>query len=138
MDLHLRKIVGWSMSDRMRDSLVTDALKMALFKRKVKCGELLVHSDRGSQYASDNFQKLLGQHGITCSMSRRANCWDNAAMESFFHSLRTECTYHERYQTREEAKQSIFDYIEVFYNRKRRHSFLGYKSPEAFERKMGS
>jgi putative transposase len=94
---------------------------------------LLVHSDRGSQYAGDNFQKLLGIHGIMCSMSRSGDCWDNAAMESFFHSLKTECTHHERYKTRDEARKSVFDYIEVFYNRYRRHSFLGYKSPEQFE-----
>ena len=107
-------------------------LKMALFRRKVD-GNLLLHSDRGSQYASDNFQQLLNDHGIECSMSRKGDCWDNAAMESFFHTLKTECVYHERYQTREEAKISVFDYIEVFYNRQRKHSYLGYKSPEQYE-----
>jgi transposase InsO family protein len=133
MDLYSRRIIGWSMSHRMLDTLVTDALKMALFRRKVRAGDLLIHSDRGSQYAGDNFQKLLGMHGITCSMSRAGDCWDNAAMESFFHSLKTECIHHERYVTREDARKSVFDYIEVFYNRRRRHSFLGYKSPEQFE-----
>jgi putative transposase len=133
MDLYSRRIVGWAMSDRLVDTLVTDALKMALFRRKIQAGNLLLHSDRGSQYAGDNFQKLLGKYGITCSMSRSGNCWDNAAMESFFHSLKTECIHHERFVTRDEAKKSVFDYIEVFYNRRRRHSFLGYKSPEQFE-----
>jgi len=121
------------MSGRMLDSLVTDALKISLFRRQIKAGELLLHSDRGSQYASENFQRLLAKHGIVCSMSRKGNCWDNSDIESFFHSLKTECVHHERYKKREEAKQSIFNYIEVFYNRQRRHSFLGYKSPEVFE-----
>jgi putative transposase len=133
MDLYSRRIVGWAMSHRMMDTLVTDALKMALFRRKIGTNDLLVHSDRGSQYAGDNFQRLLSMHGITCSMSRKGDCWDNAAMESFFHSLKTECIHHERYKTRDEARKSVFDYIEVFYNRQRRHSFLGYKSPEQFE-----
>lgn len=133
MDLYSRKIVGWAMSSRLQDNLVTDALKMALFRRKVNITELLVHSDRGSQYAGDNFQKLLSIYGIKCSMSRKGDCWDNAAMESFFHTLKTECIHHEKYKTRDEAKKSVFDYIEVFYNRSRRHSYLGYKSPEQFE-----
>lgn len=132
IDLYSRKVIGWSMSDRMKDQLVTDALKMALFRRKVR-SNLLLHSDRGSQYASDNMQKLLSQNNIMCSMSRKGNCWDNAVAESFFHSLKTECVYHEHYLTRHAAKQSIFDYIEVFYNRKRRHSYLGYRSPEQYE-----
>ncbi len=132
MDLFSRKIVGWSMSDRLKESLVMDSLRMALFQRKTH-SDLLLHSDRGSQYASDKFQKMLNDHSILCSMSRKGDCWDNAAMESFFHSLKTECVYHERYQTREEAKKSIFDYIEVFYNRQRKHSYLGYQSPEQYE-----
>ncbi len=132
MDLYSRQIIGWSMSRRMKDVLVIDALKMALFKRKIK-NKLLLHSDRGSQYASDSYQKLLKESGIKCSMSRKGNCWDNAAMESFFHTLKTECTHHEQYITRDEAKKSIFDYIEVFYNRQRKHSYLGYKTPEQFE-----
>ena len=132
MDLYSRKIIGWAMSDRMKEILVVNALKMALFRRKINSG-LLFHSDRGSQYASDYFQELLRYNDIKCSMSRKGNCWDNSAMESFFHSLKTECTYHEKYKNREEAKKSIFDYIEVFYNRQRKHSFLGYQSPEQFE-----
>ncbi|MFZ2314736.1 MAG: IS3 family transposase [Gammaproteobacteria bacterium] len=133
MDLYSRKIVGWSMSNRMKEILVIDALKMALLNRKISPG-LLLHSDRGSQYAAEDFQQLLRHHHIKCSMSRRGDCWDNAAMESFFHSLKTECVYHERYQTREEAKKSVFDYIEVFYNRQRKHSYLGYKAPEQYEK----
>jgi transposase InsO family protein len=132
LDLYSRKVIGWAMSDRMKDQLVTDALKMALFRRKVR-SNLLLHSDRGSQYASDNMQQLLRQTNITCSMSRKGNCWDNAVAESFFHSLKTECVYHEHYLTRSDAKNSIFDYIEVFYNRKRKHSYLGYRSPEQYE-----
>jgi transposase InsO family protein len=132
MDLYSRKIIGWSMSDRMKESLVIDATRMALFKR-IPNANALLHSDRGSQYASDNFQRLLSKHGIQCSMSRKGDCWDNSAMESFFHSLKTECTYHEKYLTRNDAKKSIFDYIEVFYNLQRKHSYLGYRSPEQYE-----
>ena len=132
MDLYSRKIVGWAMSDRLKESLVVNALNMALLQREIGA-KLLLHSDRGSQYASENFQQLLNRHGIQCSMSRKGDCWDNAAMESFFHTLKTECVYHERYQTRDEAKKSVFDYIEVFYNRQRKHSTLGYKSPEQYE-----
>ena len=120
------------MSDRLKESLVVNALNMALLQREIGA-KLLLHSDRGSQYASENFQQLLNRHGIQCSMSRKGDCWDNAAMESFFHTLKTECVYHERYQTRDEAKKSVFDYIEVFYNRQRKHSTLGYKSPEQYE-----
>ncbi len=132
MDLYSRRIVGWSMSNRLQESLVIDAIRMALFRRKIK-SNLLLHSDRGSQYASDNFQKLLQENGISCSMSRRGNCWDNAAMESFFHSMKTECVNHENFKTRDEAKKTIFDYIEVFYNKQRRHSFLNYMSPAKYE-----
>lgn len=136
MDLFSRKIIGWSMSDRMKETLVMDALNMALFKRKIASNALL-HSDRGSQYASENFQQLLRDNRIECSMSRSGDCWDNAAMESFFHTLKTECVHHERYLTRDEAKKSVFDYIEVFYNRQRKHSYLGYKSPEQYELASG-
>ena len=132
MDLFSRKIIGWSMSDRMKETLVIDALNMALFKRKIASTALL-HSDRGSQYASENYQQLLRDNRIECSMSRSGDCWDNAAMESFFHTLKTECVHHERYLTRDEAKKSVFDYIEIFYNRQRKHSYLGYKSPEQYE-----
>ena len=132
MDLYSRKIIGWSMSTRMHETLVIDALNMALFKRKITNG-LLLHSDRGSQYASNAYQRLLLENNIQCSMSRKGNCWDNSAMESFFHSLKTECVYHEKYFTRDDAKRSIFDYIEIFYNRQRRHSSLGYVSPTQYE-----
>lgn len=134
MDLFSRKIIGWSMSHRMQEALVIDALKMALFRRKINAS-LLLHSDRGSQYASDNYQRLLAENNIQCSMSRKGNCWDNSPMESFFHLLKTEWVYHTNYQTREAAKNSIFDYIEIFYNRQRRHSSLGYLSPSQFEMK---
>ncbi|MDO9213526.1 MAG: IS3 family transposase, partial [Methylococcales bacterium] len=132
-DLYSRQIVGWSMAEHMKTRLVNDALLMAIWKRKPKRG-LLCHTDRGSQYASDSQRKLLKQHGIQQSMSRKGNCWDNAVSESFFHSLKTECVNHENYATREAARKSIFDYIEVFYNRQRLHSNNGYLSPVEFER----
>ena len=131
-DLYSRRVVGWAMSERMTSRLVVDALAMAVQQRLPAAG-LLAHSDRGSQYASDHYRRLLATHGIECSMSRRANCWDNAPMESFFASLKKELVHHEDYQTREEAKASIFEYIEVFYNRQRRHSTLGFKSPAEYE-----
>lgn len=134
MDLYSRKIVGWSMSPRLQDSLTTDALKMALVKSKSH-SPLLIHSDRGSQYASSNYQAMLRQHGIHCSMSRAGECYDNAAMESFFHTLKTECTDHYHFSTREDARRTVFEYIEVFYNRQRRHSYLNYQSPAEFELK---
>jgi putative transposase len=134
LDVHSRKIVGWSMSHRMQASLVMDALRMALGRRcPDQAASLLHHSDRGSQYASQAFQDLLREHNITCSMSRKANCWDNAMMESFFATLKKERTHHEFYPTREAARQSVFEYIELFYNPRRRHSALGYLSPEQFE-----
>ncbi len=132
MDLFSRKIVGWAMDARMKEDIVINALKMALFKRKIN-SNLLLHSDRGSQYAASAYQSLLDKYGIQCSMSRKGNCWDNSAMESFFHSLKIEHVHHERYTTREEAKNKIFEYIEVFYNRQRRHSAINYKSPNEFE-----
>jgi putative transposase len=131
-DLYSRMVVGWAMAARMTSRLVADALGMAV-QRRLPDAELLAHSDRGSQYASDHYQGLLAKHGITCSMSRRADCWDNAPMESFFASLKKELVHHEDYQTREEAQASIFEYIEVFYNRRRRHSTLGYQSPAEYE-----
>jgi len=134
LDAHSRKVVGWSMSHRMPTSLVLDALRMALGRRCVdQATSLLHHSDRGSQYASGAYQDLLRQHNITCSMSRRANCWDNAMMESFFATLKKERIHHESYATREAARQSVFEYIELFYNTRRRHSALGYLSPEEYE-----
>ena len=131
-DLYSRQIVGWSMSERISSRLVVDALEMAV-SRRLPAEGLVAHSDRGSQYASDHYQRLLERHDITCSMSRRANCWDNAPMESFFASLKKELVHHEDYQTRTEARASVFEYIEVFYNRVRRHSALGYLSPVAYE-----
>lgn len=132
-DLYSRMVVGWAMAETMTSRLVVDALQMAVQRRFPGEG-LLAHSDRGSQYASEHYQRLLGKHGITCSMSRRANCWDNAPMESFFASLKKELTHHEDYQTRAEARASIFEYIEAFYNPKRRHSSLGYVSPAEYEK----
>jgi len=132
-DLYSRRIVGWSMSSRIDSRLVVDALEMALAGRRPGDG-LVAHSDRGSQYASEHYQGVLAGHGIVCSMSRRANCWDNAPMESFFASLKKELTRGEVFATREEARASIFEYIEVFFNRIRRHSSLGYMSPAEYER----
>jgi putative transposase len=132
-DLHSRKIVGWSMGARIDSRLVVDALEMAVSRRLPAAG-LVAHSDRGSQYASEHYQRLLILGGITCSMSRRGNCWDNAPMESFFAGLKKELVHGENYATREEARASIFEYIEVFSNRVRRHSSLGYKSPTEYER----
>ena len=132
-DLFSRMIVGWSMGASMTSRLVVDALDMAIGRRVPEQG-LLAHSDRGSQYASEHYQLLLARHGISCSMSRVAQCWDNAPVESFFASLKKELVHHERYTTREEAKVSIFEYVEAFYNRTRRHSSLGYLSPAEFER----
>jgi transposase InsO family protein len=127
-----RKIVGWSMAEHMETELVQDALTMALARRSPEAG-LLHHSDRGSQYASDDYQQVLAGCGMICSMSARGECWDNACMESFWSTLKTELVHHEQYATRAQARQSIFEYIEVFYNRQRLHSALGYLSPEAFE-----
>lgn len=134
LDLFSRKVVGWAMDQSMERGLVIRALQMALLARKPEKG-LLHHSDRGSQYASNDYQRLLENHHINCSMSRKGNCYDNAVMESFFATLKQELVYHRQYQTRKEAKQDIFEYIQVWYNRKRRHSSLGYFSPEQFENK---
>jgi putative transposase len=131
-DLYSRRVVGWSMDDNMESRLVVDALEMAI-QRRLPAEELLAHSDRGSQYASEHYQRLLGRHGITCSMSRRADCWDNAPMESFFASLKKELVHDARFATRAEARAAIFEYIEVFYNRQRRHSSLGYVAPAEYE-----
>lgn len=132
IDLYSRLVVGWSMAEHMRAKLVNDALLMALWKRKPAKG-LLWHSDRGSQYASESHRALLKDYGIKQSMSRKGNCWDNAVSESFFHILKTELIHQHTYQTREEAKQAIFEYIEVFYNRERLHSANGYLSPVDYE-----
>jgi putative transposase len=132
-DLYSRMVVGWAMDRTMTSRLVVDALEMAV-QRRLPDAALVAHSDRGSQYASEHYQLLLGKHGVECSMSDVGQCWDNAPMESFFASLKKELTHHEDYATRAEAKASLFEYIEVFYNRQRRHSTLGYVSPAEYER----
>jgi len=135
MDLFSRRIVGWSMRDHLKSELVSEALQMAIRSRRPANG-LLHHSDRGVQYACGDYQRLLAEHRIECSMSRSGNCYDNAVTESFFGTLKTELVHDANYPTHEKATQSIFEYIEVFYNRQRRHSSLGYLSPEAFEAKL--
>ena len=132
LDLYSRAVIGWAMGARLTGDLVQHALTMALQQRTPTRG-LLHHSDRGSQYAATSYQQLLATHGITASMSRTGNCWDNACVESFFGTLKRELIYHRQYRTRDEATQDIFEYIEVFYNRLRRHSTLGYDSPAEFE-----
>jgi len=133
VDLFSRRVVGWSMQATMTAQLVTDAVVMAIWRRG-KPEAVLHHSDRGSQYTSEPFQRLLADQGLACSMSRSGNCWDNAAMESFFSSLKTERTARTLYHTRDQAKADVFDYIERFYNPRRWHSTLGYLSPMEFER----
>jgi putative transposase len=132
-DLYSRRVVGWSMADNLQSRLVVDALELAVQRRLPKQG-LLAHSDRGSQYASEHYQLLLEKHGITCSMSRRADCWDNAPMESFFASLKKELVHDAAFVTRAQARAAIVEYIEVFYNNQRRHSSLGYVAPAHYER----
>jgi len=132
LDLYARRIVGWSMQESMTSQLVADALMMAVWRRG-KPVELLHHSDQGSQYTSEHFQGLLRENGITCSMSRAGEVWDNSAMESFFSSMKTERISRKAYRTREQARADVFDYIERFYNPTRRHSTLGYVSPVQFE-----
>lgn len=134
IDLCSRQVVGWSMSSRMKAQLVCDALKMAVWRRRPQAG-LIHHSDRGSQYASKAFRRLLKAHGVKGSMSRKGDCWDNAVSESFFGTLKTERVHHIQYKTRETARRDIVDYIEMFYNSRRRHSFLGYMSPKEYEEK---
>lgn len=135
MDLYSRMIVGWAMSERMMAKLVCDAMTMALWKRKLP-QQVIVHSDRGSQYCSNEYQKLLSENKLICSMSKKGDCYDNAAMESWNHSFKVEAIHGEQFATRKAAKDAIFDYIEVYYNRQRRHSKLGYLSPAAFEVKQ--
>jgi putative transposase len=132
MDLGSRRIKGWAMSNRMTQELTLDALNMAICNHPETTG-IIHHSDRGVQYACNSYQKLLNDNGFICSMSRKGNCWDNAPMESFYHTLKTECVYRYSYNTRKEAKASIFDYIEIFYNRQRRHSALQYMNPCQYE-----
>jgi len=137
LDLFSRKVIGWSMSDRNNTLLIQDAITMAVWRRgKVK--NVIVHSDRGSTYASSIYQQELVNHQLVCSMSRKGECLDNAVAESFFSTLKTEWTDDLDYKTKSEAKQSIFEYIEVFYNRQRRHSYLGYLSPVEYERQSAS
>ena len=132
LDLYSRKVVGWAMSESMPASLVVNALQMAIDLRSPPVG-LIHHSDRGVQYAAHAFQGLLECNGIVCSMSGKGNCYDNAVKESFFHTLKTELCDHVQYRTRVQARASVFEYIEVFYNRQRLHSTLGYCSPTEFE-----
>ena len=135
LDLFSRRIVGWSMRTAMTAELVTDALVMAVWRRGRPL-EVLHHSDRGSQYTSEQCQRLMREYGVVCSLSRSGNVWDNAAMESFFSTLKTERTARKNYRTRDQARADVFDYIERFYNLRRRHSTLGYISPVAYEDKM--
>lgn len=133
LDLGSRRVVGWSMSDRMKAKLVTDALTMAYWRRKPPAG-LIMHSDRGVQYASDEHRTLLDQYGMMQSMSRKGNCWDNSPMESFFKTLKVEWVNRLRYATRAQARLDLMDWIEGFYNARRMHSSIGYRSPAAFEK----
>jgi putative transposase len=137
LELYSRAVIGWAMAPRITARLVHDALTRALWRRGTLKG-LLLHSDRGSQYASDDYQRLLRENGIVCSMSRKGNCYDNAAMESFFGTLKRELVHHERYRTREQASASIFEYIEVFYNHQRKHSAINYQAPMIYERQRVS
>ncbi len=133
VDLHSRRVVGWQMADSLETPLIARALAMAVGQRRPQPG-LIHHSDRGSQYASSDYQIQLAKAQMVCSMSGKGNCWDNAPVESFFSTLKRELIHRQRYQTRTEAQASIFEYIEVFYNRQRLHSALGYRSPADYER----
>ena len=137
LDLGDRGVVGWSMRDRMTSQLTIEALQMAIERRNPSRG-LLHHSDRGKQYTAEDYQRLLLWHGIRCSMSRKGDCWDNAVMESFWATLKKELIHRSDFKTREEAKRAIFEYIEVFYNRQRRHSALGYISPVEYATRSGN
>jgi transposase InsO family protein len=132
LDVYSRTVVGWAMAERMTRNLVIAALTMAIWRRRPSPG-LIAHSDRGSQYASREYQQLLNRHGFLCSMSRKGDCYDNAAMESFFHTLKVEQVHDQRYRTREAARADLFEYIETYYNSIRRHSTLDYLSPREFE-----
>lgn len=136
LDVFSRKVVGWAASHRIDRRLVLAALGQAVFRRRAARG-LIHHSDRGSQYACDDYQKQLALHGMQCSMSRKGDCYDNAMMESFFHTLKVECVHGEVFYTREQAHQTLAEYIDVFYNTKRLHSALGYLSPVQFETVKG-
>lgn len=136
IDLYSRMVVGWALSTRLSAGLVLDAYERALVKRRPAPG-LMVHTDQGCQYASEVFRSKLSQTGAVLSMSRRGDCWDNAVAESFFHSFKVEAIYGERFESRRRLEMEVFDYIERFYNRRRRHSFVGGHSPVLFEKKMG-
>lgn len=134
MDLYSRRIVGWSVSQSLESGLVLDALDQAIRTRRPGTGSLTHHSDRGCQYASGAYRELLAEHGIRCSMSRRGDCWDNAPMERFMNAVKNEWTEHRRYAGIDEVRSSVFEYIEIFYNRRRLHQALGYLSPVEFEK----
>jgi len=136
IDLFSRSVIGWSMSNRLKSTLAEDALTMALFRRQFP-KDVITHTDRGIQYCPESYQKLLKEHQLICSMSAKGCCYDNAAMESFFHTLKVELVHDENYKTRGEAKTSIVEYIECYYNRKRRHSTIGYVTPIEFEMTFG-
>lgn len=143
IDGHTRKVVGWAMDERMQAELVVRAFENAIHRQSLSAisaaqAKLVHHSDRGVQYASYAFQEALRRFGVSCSMSRKGNCWDNAMAESFFHSLKVEHVYHERFATRREARSSVFEWIEVFYNKRRIHTALGFVSPECYERQSAS
>lgn len=137
IDLYSRKVVGWSMSERMTSTLVCDALRMAWFRRK-RPKYTIVHSDRGSQYCGHEFQRLLKKYKMRSSMSRKGDCWDNAVAESFFHSFKIEAIHGDAFETRGSMRKAVFEYIEIYYNRDRLHSTLGYKTPEQFEQRKAA
>ena len=132
LDLYSRKVVGWSMGERLTSELAQQAMRHAINQRLPEEG-LLAHSDRGMEYYASDYQRLLEQHGMRCSMSGKGDCHDNAVAESFFHTLKVEQVYHDDYRTRAQARSTLFDYIEIFYNRQRKHSYLNYQSPVEFE-----
>ncbi|WP_165676280.1 IS3 family transposase, partial [Metapseudomonas otitidis] len=137
IDLYSRMVIGWAMSERMTADLVCDALHMALWRRRQPKG-VIVHSDRGSQYCSAAYRELICTHHLRYSMSAKGNCYDNACAESFFHSLKVECIHGERFASRAQMRETVFEYVETDYNRQRRHSTLGHISPEAFEARMSA
>jgi putative transposase len=133
IDIYSRKVIGWQLDKSLNSELVERALDNALLGRKIKRG-IIFHSDQGIQYTNENFRKMLKENGFVQSMSRKGNCWDNAITETFFHTLKTELTNRIKYKTREEARVSIFEYIEIFYNRQRLHSAIGYCTPVEYEK----
>lgn len=137
IDLYSRMVIGWAMGERITADLVSDALRMALWRRK-QPRDVIVHSDRGSRYCSGAYQELIRAYHLRCSMSARGDCYDNACAESFFHSLKVECIHSERFMSRSQMRETVFEYIEADYNRQRRHSTLGHISPEVFEARMSA